>query len=307
MRVHHLNCGTLCPAGGRLLDGHSPGVLGRLVCHCLLIETHEGLVLVDTGLGMRDVSAAAWRLSPLWMAMLNIQLKPEDTALAQVRAAGFDPGDVRHIVLTHLDFDHAGGLEDFPNATVHLLAAEKRAAEQHEGFVGRRRYRVDQWNAVKSWRTYEPARGERWNGFECVRDLDGLPPEILLVPLTGHTWGHAGVAVRMAEGWLLHAGDAYFHHAEMGGRTRRCPPGLRAYQNLMEVDRAQRLANQERLRHLARFGLERGDLRVFCAHDEVEFRQAQRRERAQARDAIEFGGHTALYEDPHARPEWRPH
>jgi glyoxylase-like metal-dependent hydrolase (beta-lactamase superfamily II) len=36
----------------------------------------------------------------------------------QVQRLGFDPRDVRHIVLTHLDFDHAGGLDDFPHATV---------------------------------------------------------------------------------------------------------------------------------------------------------------------------------------------
>jgi len=35
-----------------------------------------------------------------------------------------DASDVRHIVLTHLGFDHAGGLDDFPAATVHLLRQE---------------------------------------------------------------------------------------------------------------------------------------------------------------------------------------
>lgn len=49
MRIHHLNCGTDCPFGGALFDGRSKGLTGHLVCHCLLIETNEGLVLVDTG------------------------------------------------------------------------------------------------------------------------------------------------------------------------------------------------------------------------------------------------------------------
>ena len=57
MRIHHLNCGTDCPLGGALFDGRSVGPLGRLVCHCLLIETDaHGLVLVDTGYGLRDVA-----------------------------------------------------------------------------------------------------------------------------------------------------------------------------------------------------------------------------------------------------------
>ena len=49
---------------------------------------------------------------------------------------GFSPDDVRHIVLTHLDFDHAGGIEDFPNARVHVLAREREAAErERRGFA----------------------------------------------------------------------------------------------------------------------------------------------------------------------------
>ena len=92
---------------------------------------------------------------------------------------------------------------------------------------------------------------------------------ILLVPLTGHTRGHAGVAVRADGGWLLHAGDAYFFHGEMDPAGYRCPPGLRLYQRMMEVDRRARLANQERLRGLVK---ERaGQVRILCAHDAVEF------------------------------------
>lgn len=42
MRIHHLNCGTDCPLGGRLFDGRSKGLKGHLVCHCWLIETDQG-------------------------------------------------------------------------------------------------------------------------------------------------------------------------------------------------------------------------------------------------------------------------
>ena len=55
MRIHHLNCGTCCPAGGRLFDGTSDAAFGHLVCHCLLIESDAGLILVDTGFGTRDI------------------------------------------------------------------------------------------------------------------------------------------------------------------------------------------------------------------------------------------------------------
>ena len=270
MRIHHLNCGTCCPVGGRLFDGTTPGLHGRIVAHCLLIETNEGLVLVDTGFGTKDVARPHERLSEFFLNVNNIQLRRHETAIEQVRALGFAPEDVRHIVVSHLDFDHAGGIEDFPHATVHLLSAELDAAERRRGGVmGTERYRPQQWDEVANWQRYAAGEGEPWFGFDAVRDLVGLPPEILLVPLAGHTWGHSGVAVREdGGGWLLYAADAYFFRGELG-RSYRCPPGMRAYQRLMEVDRAARLGNQERLRSLQR---EHGsEVRIFCAHDAVEF------------------------------------
>jgi glyoxylase-like metal-dependent hydrolase (beta-lactamase superfamily II) len=127
-------------------------------------------------------------------------------------------------------------------------------------------------NDVQAWRRYG-AQGERWFGFDAVRGLDGLPPEILMVPLPGHTWGHAGVAIRRGGGWLLHAGDAYFYRGEMRQARRRCTPGLRAYQRLMEVDATARMTNQARLRTLS---IERRDeVAVTCTHDPVELERCQ--------------------------------
>ena len=272
MRIHHLNCGTCCPVGGRLFDGKSDSPFGHLVCHCLLIETDAGLVLVDTGFGTRDIAHPLRRLSPFFLTLNNIQLRREETAVAQVRRLGFDPADVRHILVTPLDFDHAGGLQDFPNAAVHVTAREKEVADERAGgaFVGTHRYRPQQWDEMQDWRLYPLGGGERWFGFDAVRDLQGLPPEILLVPLAGHTWGHAGVAIREDSGrWLLHAADAYFYRGEVGSERYSCTPALRGYQRMMEVDRAARLHNQQRLRRLS---LDHGDeVRIFCAHDPVEF------------------------------------
>lgn len=269
MRIHHLNCGTMCPIGGHLMGRPTPGLgPAPLPCHCLLIETDRGLVLVDTGLGTRDCTAPVPRLSRVFKALLRPRLDPEETALHQIIRLGLDPRDVRHIVLTHLDFDHAGGLYDFPQATVHLLAPELAAAHNRPSPIDRRRYRPPQWPPEADWQLYSAA-GEAWHGFDCVRSLTGLPPEILLVPLTGHTLGHSGVAIDTGEGWLLHAGDAYFFREEMNPAGYRCPIGLRGYQKLMEVDRDARLANQRRLRALVR---DHGDtVQVMCAHDPVEF------------------------------------
>ncbi|MEP9401321.1 MBL fold metallo-hydrolase [Sphingomonas sp. VNH70] len=279
MRIHHLNCGTDCPLGGALFDGRSVAPLGRIVCHCLLIETDaHGLVLVDTGYGLHDVAHPHARPDPRitlpWRLMLNIRLRERETAIRQIEALGHRAADVRHIVVTHLDFDHAGGLDDFPNARVHVMRREyDDATGPHTGVVARNRWRRAQLDGVRHWQCYG-AQGEGWFGFDAVRDLHGLPPEILMVPLPGHTWGHAGVAIRRDDGhWLLHAGDAYFYRGEMRRARRRCTPGLRAYQRLMEVDATARMTNQERLRVLS---IERaGELTVTCTHDPVEYERCR--------------------------------
>jgi glyoxylase-like metal-dependent hydrolase (beta-lactamase superfamily II) len=280
MRIHHLNCGTHCPLGGAFFDGASRGLFASIATHCLLLETDQGLVLVDTGYGMQDVRGPHARLSRIWPAVLNIQLRERETALRQIEQLGFSARDVRHIVLTHLDFDHAGGLEDFPEARIHVMETERAAAEnKRRGFVTNQRYRPPQWDDVRDWRTYA-AGGERWFGFDAVRSLEGLPPEILMVPLRGHTAGHAGVAVQTGSGWLLNAGDAYLYHGQMDTTRHHCTPGLSVYQSIMDTDRPARRANQERLRELKRnHGAE---ITIFCSHDTQELVALQKKSGATA-------------------------
>jgi glyoxylase-like metal-dependent hydrolase (beta-lactamase superfamily II) len=271
MRTHHLNCGSHCPLGGCLFDGASRRLFADIPTHCLLIETNAGLVLVDTGYGLQDVQRPHSRLPWLWPAILNVRLKEADTALRQVEALGYKASDIRHIILTHLDFDHAGGIEDFPGARVHVLGIERAAAARHRGFVGGQRYRPGMWDDVGDWRLYAPV-GESWFGFDAVRQLDGLPPEILMVPLRGHTAGHAGVAIASGTGWLLHAGDAYLHRGQMEERPV-IPPGLRVYQHVMDTDRPARRRNQQRLREL--HAARPRDVRIFCSHDRHELEALQ--------------------------------
>jgi glyoxylase-like metal-dependent hydrolase (beta-lactamase superfamily II) len=268
VRVHHLNAISLCPIGGPLIDGLGLRLRARLACHCLLVETPGGLVLVDTGLGLRDVEAPRERLGRLFEALFRPELRREMTALRQVERLGYEPEDVRHVVLTHLDLDHAGGLDDFPEATVHLLAEERDAALGGR-LIGRPWYRRRQWPLPERWRTYVRGEGESWFGFDAVRSLDGLPPEILLVPLIGHTLGHTGVAVAGSRGWLLHAGDAYFFRDEVAPDFPSCPAGLGLLERLTTKDQRARRWNQDRLRDLRR---EHGvEVTVTCSHDPVEF------------------------------------
>lgn len=271
MHVHHLNCISSCPLGGRLMDGRTPSILrrGELCCHCLLVETEQGLVLIDTGFGLNDVRHPMPRLSAFFLAMLSPDFREEMTAVRQVEQLGYAAKDVLHIVLTHLDFDHAGGLDDFPNATIHMMQRERDYALAQQTWLDRQRFRPQQWSSRPHWKTYRVSEGESWYGFDCVRQLDGLPPEILMVPLPGHTHGHAGIAIQTPQRWLLQTGDAYFYHQEMDRHDPWCTPGLRFYQSMMEKDRDARFFNQARLRRLKH--AQGAEVEVFCSHDPTEF------------------------------------
>jgi glyoxylase-like metal-dependent hydrolase (beta-lactamase superfamily II) len=268
VRIHHLNCGSLCPRGGRLLGGAGgPLSAAPMCCHCLLIEGDDRLILVDTGLGVEDVNEPR-RLGIMFNAIARPRLEVAETALRQVVDMGYRPSDVRHIVPTHLDLDHAGGICDFPGAAVHVFASELRAASNPSSLNERIRYRAAQIAAVKKWAVVKE-EGESWFGFSAVRAIPGTRDEVLLVPLPGHTRGHCGVAVRRSNDWLLHCGDAYFHRSEVEPGRGAGPKGLRLFQTLTSVDSAQRRVNQARLRELARLAL--GEVKLICSHDLAEF------------------------------------
>lgn len=263
--IHHLGCGTMCPHGRRLINGEG-GLLekARLVCHCLLVEDADGLTLIDTGFGLDDMRNTR-QLGLIFDTLFGPQARESETAIEQVRALGFQPSDVRHIVVTHLDVDHAGGLPDFPDADVHVLGRELDAA-LHPRLRERERYAQAHWAHGPKWVRHEP-EGDEWLGFESVRVVPGADDELLLVPLYGHTRGHCGVAVKRADGrWLLHCGDAFFNRGEVE-TPANCPPALRAYANIGSVENAVRKQNTERLRELA--GRSSGQVELFCAHDPV--------------------------------------
>lgn len=103
--------------------------------------------------------------------------------------------------------------------------------------------------------------------------MKGLPKEMLLVPLLGHTLGRCGVTVNDGDGWLLHAGDVYFDPREVNGPQRRCAWKMGLFQTIVQTDRRARLHNQTRLRALTTV---HPDTRVFSAHNPFEFPPASR-------------------------------
>lgn len=270
MRIHHLNCVSTCPLGGRLMDGRSAGIVerGHLGCHCLLMETASGLVRVVAGPGLRDDADPHGRLSAFFLLLVKPDFREEMTAIRQIQRLGFDPRDMRDIVLAYLDADHAGGLDDFPHARMRLLDRECEHALQQRSWLDRQRFGPQQWSS----RAMAPLRAAGRGTLDGLR----LRPQ----PRRPAAGAAAGIAARPYPR-TRRGRNAPVHRLAPARRRcllpcrrngRRCaalPQGLRAYQWLMELDCDARLANQDRLRQPRR--ARSHDLALFCSHDLAEF------------------------------------
>jgi glyoxylase-like metal-dependent hydrolase (beta-lactamase superfamily II) len=208
LQIHHLNCGTMRPYGIPRKDGTGGFfVRGEGAIHCLLVETGEGLVLVDTGWGLRDCADPSSTVRQ-FMELCGCARDPEETAVRQVSRLGFDPAEVRHIFLTHMHLDHAGGLPDFPRAAIHLADSELEACLKPRSYMERFAYRPEHWAHGPRWQPHS-LTGSRWFEFECLVPVRIGEAEFVMIPFTGHTRGHCAIAVRTETGWLLHCGDIY--------------------------------------------------------------------------------------------------
>ncbi|SDL02595.1 Metallo-beta-lactamase superfamily protein [Nocardioides sp. YR527] len=253
MKVHHLNCGTM----------HPVATPGSLVCHVLLVETENGLVLVDSGFGTQDAADPKGRFGEARF-LIRPTFDVSESALEQVTRLGFDPQDVRHVVLTHFDADHTGGLADFPWAQVHLTAAENFAALHPQGAVERGRYLPSQRAHGPVIVEHTPDEGESWRGFAGAKELTEISAGLVLINLPGHSRGHAAVAVAAGDHWVLHVGDSFYHHGQIDG-SGHAPRTLTLMERLIAHDRKKVRANHERLTEL--WAASSPDLVLVNAHD----------------------------------------
>jgi glyoxylase-like metal-dependent hydrolase (beta-lactamase superfamily II) len=196
MTIHLMNCFT-CNARwpSKLKTGMA----------CLLIETDQGLALLDTGLGLDDYAHPTW-MTQLMRVLTIVPFDVNEAALHRIQRLGHNPEDVKHIILTHMHFDHISGLADFPRATVHVHKREYDAFT--DGKIG-------QWTEyayIPRYIAHKPdfvlyeTINSKWYDFDAIR----LPfqPEMYFIPLFGHSAGHCGVAIKTKTGWFFHAGDS---------------------------------------------------------------------------------------------------
>lgn len=255
---------------GRISIEHTTfGLMGPIVhtatrampCHCVIFQLAERMILLDSGFGTREMLQPNLLIGDEALFKLGHLIDLRLTARERLKSRGIQAEQVTDIILTHLDNDHAGGLHDFPKATVHVSREE---LDSFDSTRPRGPYKGYQISHETRFKTYERT-GERWFDLE-VRSLQ-LPEDLeaKLVPLPGHTLGHCGVAYRENGGWSLHAGDAYFDSKVNFDEHAPALPIEVAFQT--DAD-----ARQASLRELHRLKKVHGsEVNVFCTHDQQEF------------------------------------
>ena len=147
--------------------------------NCLLVETPAGRVLIETGIGER--------LDDKNRAMRGYEGMP---VVPKLRNAGFDPGSVDLVAMSHLHYDHAGGLlladgtKAFPRARIVAQRAEWEIALSGNSRV-LASYDQPELRLVADWGAEGWAEGDR-----------ELVPGVSVVRTGGHSAGHQAVVVR---------------------------------------------------------------------------------------------------------------
>jgi glyoxylase-like metal-dependent hydrolase (beta-lactamase superfamily II) len=168
-----------------------------LALRCLLVEAPEALVLVDTGVGSKEDAK--------FRDIYAVRNEGRPTRLEDsIRAAGFRPGKIDLVILTHLHFDHSGGntcrkgervVPTFPNAT-YIVAREDYATAIDRNERTADSYRRENWEPL-----------EKTNQLRLVDGDQEIVPGVSLVHTPGHTPGHHSVKVESGGRTVFFLGD----------------------------------------------------------------------------------------------------
>ena len=303
MKIYHLNCASFCPANilkssayveklpaikfpkiGKKLLSKVPFQINQLEkkvnidlnieksvfttlqtmsTHCMLIETNNKLILVDTGIGHHFIKNNQKKLTgqKVTELFLGAKLDIKETAKFQVRELGFSPKDVTDIIISHFDFDHVSGLKDFPQATAHTFKSEYLfSSSENQTSTQKTRFLKELWNDHQHWNLLNLPKKKFQN--LSVTEFPGSE-EILLALLPGHTLYQMGVIIPKLN--ILFAADSYLHHSQLEHYPYTALP-IKMYQKLTTLDEE---SYQKTLQKLMKFR-DRG-FNVFCAHDLTEF------------------------------------
>jgi N-acyl homoserine lactone hydrolase len=178
-----------------------------------------GPILIDTGFhGSVAAGSGPERNRNLGLVgrvlARDLRMRPEQAAAAQVRARGIDPADVSLIVMTHLHFDHASALADFPGATVLVAEPEWQSARGRGGPM--RGYSSAQLDPRPRYRTLDFTAAPTRTRGPFAQTLDVFDDGSVTLAFTpGHSRGHLSVILRLGAREALIAGDAVYTMATL--------------------------------------------------------------------------------------------
>jgi len=245
----------------------------RIICHCILLDIDGKLHLIDTGFGMTYVRQPNL-LSLKYRASMGPSFDKTDTIAWQMIQLGYSPEMVTDIYLTHLHVDHAGGLLDFPNATVHTIQEEYDIAMNRPKREHRRSYYQRNWNSNTKWKIHQ--LDSYWHDFPSSSIQLTEHANIHFVHLPGHTSGHCGLLITIGAYSILHCGDAFLDKKIITNSSFEFPKVWRIFRWFIADDDEARANTVGQLRKL----VEQGHLsleEITCGHDEADLLKQQRR------------------------------
>jgi glyoxylase-like metal-dependent hydrolase (beta-lactamase superfamily II) len=217
MQIHMLQTGTVAVKQVQVQGKASGNAMVNILMasewseplpiFAFVIEHPEGLMVVDTGeTALTGESGYFPWWHPYYRFALREWVEPEEEIGPQMRAIGFDPADVRWVLLTHLHTDHAGGLHHFPKAE-HLVSRIEYAYAT--GLQGRiRGYLPNRWPHCFHPTLIDPAP-KALGPFPSSHTLTQAG-DVHFIPTPGHTPGHLSVLVQTSELTYFLAGDASY-------------------------------------------------------------------------------------------------
>jgi glyoxylase-like metal-dependent hydrolase (beta-lactamase superfamily II) len=229
-----------------------------------VVEHPEGLIVIDTGLGSHVTKPRTFRGFP----PVPTKASPALEIGSQMRKRGLDPSDVRRVILTHLDWDHTGGLHYFPAAEVLVHSPEYEFAQTR---MGRARYRPSLWPERFAPDVYE-LEAEPFGPFPASRPVTDAG-DLRIIPIPGHAPGQVAVALDTGDVTLLFSADHML-------RADWFVEDLRAERLIMMGAFGKEDARQtsQRLQQLA----EQRPVVLLPAHDSAAPERLARRERTSA-------------------------